>query len=85
MSKSKLLAEKACVEAKAKLEKLGIEVKLQQELDWVIGSYNYDKNPVGLIEVGNKALGVLKKYQAEKPRLVSKKFVEDLEKAFSKK
>ncbi len=84
MSKSKLLAEKACVDTKAKLEKLGIEEKIQKELDWVIGSYNYDKNSVGLIEVGSKALGVLKKYQTEKPRLVTKKFIENLEKAFSK-
>ncbi len=83
MSKVKVLAEKACIEAKSKLEKLGIEETIQAELTWVIGSYNYDKNPVGLYEVGSKALGALKEFKTEKPRMVSKKFIEDLEKAFS--
>lgn len=83
MSKVKVVAEKACIEAKSKLEKLGIEENIQSELTWVIGSYNYDKNPVGLYEVGSKALGALKEFKTEKPRMVSKKFIEDLEKAFS--
>ena len=82
MSKVKVTAEKACIDAKSKLEKLGIEENIQAELAWVIGSYNYDKNPVGLYEIGNKALIALKDYKTEKPRLVSKKFIEDLEKAF---
>ena len=82
MSEVKVAAEKACIEAKSKLEKLGIEENIQAELSWVVGSYNYDKNPVGLYEIGSKALGALKVYKNEKPRLVSKKLIEDLEKAF---
>ena len=81
MSKVEVKAEKACLEAKTKLEKLGIEESIQSELAWVIGSYNYDKNPVGLYEIGSKALGALKDFKTEKPRMVSKKFIEDLEKA----
>ena len=83
MSKVKVMAEKACLEAKSKLEKLGIEENIQAELSWVIGSYNYDQNPVGLYEIGSKALGALKEFKTEKPRMVSKKFIEDMEKAFS--
>ena len=83
MSEVKVLAEKACVDAKTKLEKLGIEENIQAELAWVVGSYNYDKNPVGLYEIGNKALVALKAYKDEKPRLVSKKFIADLEKALT--
>jgi len=82
MSKLAVEAKKACVDAKAKLEKLGIEKRVQAELEWVLGSYNYDKNPVGLFEIGNKALGVLKEYKTQKPRLVSQKFLTDLEKVF---
>jgi len=44
--------EKACLDAKVKLESLGIEEKIQAELDYVIGSYNFDKNPIGLYEIG---------------------------------
>ena len=83
MTKVQLKAEKACLEAKTKLEKLGVEEKIQAELAWVIGSYNYDRNPEGLFEIGSKALDALKGYKTEKPRMVSKKFIADLEKALS--
>lgn len=83
MNSSPAKAKKACTDAKTKLEKLGIEERIQAELDWVLGSYNYDKNPMGLFEIGNKALQVLKEYKTQKPRLVSKKFLTDLEKVFS--
>ena len=83
MSELKFAAEQACVDAKTKLEKLGIQENIQAELAWVIGSYNYDKNPEGLFEIGNKALVALKEFKTEKPRLVSKKFITDLEKALS--
>ncbi|MEQ9423470.1 MAG: hypothetical protein RJQ09_03555 [Cyclobacteriaceae bacterium] len=83
MNELKFPAEKACEEAKTKLEKLGIEEKIQAELAWVIGSYNYDKNPEGLYEIGNKALTALVDFKSQKPRLVSKKFIADLEKSLS--
>ncbi len=80
---AKITAETACIEAKTKLEKLGIKESIQAELAWVIGSYNYDKNPVGLVEIGSKALSVLKEVKNEKPRMISKKFIEDLEKSLN--
>ncbi len=78
-----ILIEKACAEAKEKLEKLGVEQKIQEELAWVLGSYNYDRNPVGLYEIGSKALEALKTVKTEKPKKVSKKLIDTLEKAIS--
>ncbi|MEQ8714855.1 MAG: hypothetical protein RIC80_17680 [Cyclobacteriaceae bacterium] len=80
---SAILIEKACLEAKEKLETLGVEPTLQEELAWVIGSYNYDSNPVGLYEIGGKALDALKDVKKGSPRKVSKKLIDTLEKAIS--
>lgn len=80
---SSILIEKACLEAKEKLETLGVEPTLQEELAWVIGSYNYDSNPVGLYEIGGKALDALKDVKKGSPRKVSKKLIDTLEKAIS--
>jgi hypothetical protein len=80
---SAILIEKACLEAKEKLETLGVEQSIQEELAWVIGSYNYDSNPVGLYEIGGKALGALREVKKGSPRKVSKKLIDTLEKAIS--
>lgn len=81
MSQTELAIEKSCVEAREKLGKIGIEEQIQAELDYVLGSYGYDKNPVGLYEIGAKALEALKSYKELKPRAVSKKLITDFEKA----
>lgn len=80
---SQIKIEKACLEAKEKLEKLGVEPKIQEELQWVIGSYNYDNNPVGLYEIGGKALTALKTVKEGAPKKVSKKLIDTLEAAIS--
>ena len=80
---SAILIEKACVEAKQKLGTLGVEQTIQEELAWVIGRYNYDSNPVGLYEIGGKALEALKEVKKGSPRKVSKKLIDTLEKAVS--
>ncbi|MCB0497016.1 MAG: hypothetical protein KDC79_12830 [Cyclobacteriaceae bacterium] len=72
---------KACTEAKNKLAVLGIEPQLISEIDWCLGSYSHDQNPDGLYQKGADALNVLKNYKKENPRKVSKKLLEDLEKA----
>ena len=79
--------EKACQAALEKFQKTDLEkyADIQSKLEYVLGSYRYDGNPVGLYEIGDLALKALKKYQKEKPRLVSKKLVEDLEKALKEK
>jgi len=77
--------EKVCQEAYEKLEKIKGDsfTEVKDKLAWCIGSYNYDKNPAGLYEVGAEALDALKTYKKEKPRLVSKKLIQDLEKVIS--
>lgn len=83
MSQTTLAIEKSCIEAREKLSKIGIEDQIQSELDWVLGSYGFDKNPVGLYEVGGKALNALKDYKGQKPRSIAKKVITDFEKALS--
>ena len=79
--------EKACKDALEKLKKICLEkyADVQSKLEYVLGSYGFDENPVGLYEVGEIALKELKKYKKLKPRLVSKKLIEDLEKAIKLK
>ena len=79
--------EKSCVAALEKFKKMGLDkyADVQSKLEYVLGSYGFDKNPVGLHEIGEIALKELKKYKKLKPRLVSKKLIEDLEKAIKLK
>lgn len=49
------------------------------KLEFVIGSYNYDKNPIGLIEFGKIAMGMLKEIKKKNPRKVSKDVINKLE------
>jgi len=86
-AKNNLKIEKACEAALEKFQKMGLEkyADIQSKLEYVLGSYRYDGNPVGLYEIGEMALKSLKKYKKEKPRLVSKKLIEDLEKALKEK
>ena len=78
------LAQK-CQEAATKLEKMeGDQYReVKEKIEWCLGSYNYDKNPEGLKEYGQKAADVLKQAREEKPRQVSQKLIDDLEKAVS--
>ncbi len=75
--------ERACVEAHEKFEKLNKEefAGIKSKLEWCIGSYQHDKNPSGLYDAGTEALNALKGFKKQKPRMVSKKLIEDLEKA----
>ena len=79
--------EKACEAALEKIQKIGLEkyADVQSKLEYVLGSFKFDGNPVGLYEIGEKALKELKKYKKAKPRLVSKKLIADLEKAIKLK
>lgn len=77
---------KKCEEAASKFEKIG-DAKyndIKEKLEWCIGSYKHDKNPSGLVEYGRKAADSLKEARAKKPRQVSQKLIDDLEKAVAK-
>ena len=54
--------------------------ELQSKLEYCIGSYDYDKNPVGLYEYGKVALNELTAFKAQNPRKINKKIIADLEK-----
>ena len=55
--------------------------EIQAKLEYVIGSYDFDKNPVGLYEIGKLALVKLTKIKEKNTKLVTKKLLTDLEKA----
>jgi hypothetical protein len=75
------LLEQASEEALKKLQALGIEQQLQSELEWCLGSYRFDRNPSGLLEVAGRALNVLSLEKAKKTKGVTVKLIGDLEKA----
>lgn len=75
--------KKSCTDAVSAFEKLNLE-QFQDtlgKLKWCIGSYEFDKNPIGLNELGQVALKGLKEFKKEHPRKVTKKVIEGLEKS----
>lgn len=71
-----------CAEAVQAFKKLKRDefADLQSKLEYCIGSYDFDKNPEGLIEYGKIALNELKAFKAKNPRKVNKKVINNLEK-----
>ena len=53
------------------------------KLDFCIGSYNFDKNPAGLVEYGYKALGMLKEIKKNHPKKVTKTVLSALEESLT--
>ena len=84
-SKTDQKIERACTEALEKFNQIdnGKFDEVKAKLEYVLGSYQFDHNPVGLYEIGGMALEALKKFKAEKPRQVSKKLLTDIEKALA--
>jgi hypothetical protein len=72
--------EKVSEEALLKLQELGIEEQLQSDLQWCLGSYRADGNPVGLYGNAKKALTVLRSEKEKKTKGVTAKLINDLEK-----
>lgn len=75
--------EKVSEEALGKLRELGIEEQLQRDLQWCLGSYRSDGNPVGLYGIVKQALGVLKNEKEKKTKGVTSKLISDIEKIVS--
>jgi hypothetical protein len=73
--------DKAAEEALKTLKSLEIDPQLQEELEWCLGSYRFDKNPSGLYEVAGRALTVLNAEKAKKTKGVTVKLIGELEKA----
>lgn len=66
-------------EALRKLEELGIEEQLRRDLEWCLGSYRADHNPVGLYDTARRALSVLQAEKEKKTRGVTAKLINALE------
>src|SRR5688572_796564 len=73
--------EKINEECLSKLIELNIEQELQAEIQWCLGSYRSDKNPIGLYVMAERARIVLKAVKDSNPKLVSTKLIGDIEKA----
>ena len=73
--------EKASREVLSKLRALDIEPQLQSELEWCLGSYQADRNPVGLYEMINRSIPVFEAEVERKTKGVTAKFVNDLRKS----
>jgi hypothetical protein len=71
----------ACEKAAQAFHKLGQPGfgEIISKLQFCIGSYNYDKNPSGLVEYGFQALEMLREIKKKYPRKVSKELLADLE------
>jgi hypothetical protein len=75
--------KKSCQDALIAMQKLnlGETSEIQSKLEWCIGSYENDKNPAGLHDIGLKSLAMLKKIKQKQPKKVTKKVIDDLEKS----
>lgn len=73
--------EKVSEEALEKLRSLSIEQELQNDIEWCLGSYKADGNPVGLYDAAQRAVAVLKTEKDKKTKGVTAKLITDLEKA----
>lgn len=79
-SKSSPSIEKVASTVLEKLEELDIDPKLQSEIQWCLGSFKFDKNPVGLLEKLAEALPILKEEHAKKTKGITAKLIGDVEK-----
>ena len=72
---------KACEDSLKKLRALDLDQGLQNEIQWCLGSYGYDKNPAGLYEMVERSIQVFKEVKAERPKAVPATLLSSLEKA----
>lgn len=73
--------EQVNAEALKKLAALGLEEQLQRDMEWCLGSYRADRNPVGLYQTAEKALNVFRTEKEKKTKGVTARLINDLEKA----
>jgi hypothetical protein len=73
--------EAAAEDLLAKLKALNMDSQLQADLEWCLGSYRHDQNPVGLTEAVRQGVAALKQAVEAKKKGVTTKFVSDMEKA----
>lgn len=76
--------EKAATTALEKLKELGLDQQLQADLEWCLGSYQFDKNPAGLFEMVERSLKVFSAEKDKKAKGVTTKLISDLTKSLAK-
>ena len=72
---------KACEASLAKLNELDIEHPLQSEINWCLGSFQNDQNPIGLYQMAERSVIVFKAELVKKTKGVTSKLIGDIEKA----
>jgi hypothetical protein len=72
--------EQISTEALEKLKELGLDEQLQRDLQWCLGSYRADQNPIGLYGTARKALMVFQNEKEKKTKGVTAKLIQDLQK-----
>ncbi|MFM7328159.1 MAG: hypothetical protein ACKORJ_04830 [Bacteroidota bacterium] len=80
-SNGALTVEQACEVAFSKLNDLNIEHPLQADLQWCLGSFRSDGNPIGLYQMLDRAIAVLEREKVAKTKGVTAKLITDLSKA----
>lgn len=75
------LIENTCVTALAKLQELELDYQLQSEINWCLGSFRNDGNPIGLYQMAERALVIFKAEHATKTKGITTKLIKDIEKA----
>lgn len=78
---SAVTIEKACEMALDKLRNLNLDYQLQSEIEWCLGSYRVDGNPIGLYQMIERALRLFEGALVQKTKGITAKFVGDLKKA----
>ena len=73
--------EKVSISILEKLKSLNAEPQLQSEIEWCLGSYSHDKNPIGLSQTGERAVAFFQSELAKKTKGITAKFIADIEKA----
>jgi hypothetical protein len=71
--------DQVCEEVVGKLRSLGLHEQLQNDIEWCLGSYRSDGNPVGLYAMAERALAVYQEEKARKTKGVTAKDISDLE------
>jgi hypothetical protein len=75
-----LAIDKVNEQALVALQKLAIEDKLRNDIEWCLGSYRHDQNAIGLTQTAARALTALKAAKAKNAKAVTAKLITDLEK-----
>jgi hypothetical protein len=76
---------KASEEVLSTLKSLNIEQQLQTDMEWCLGSYHADKNPIGLFDMVSRALPIFRTELTKKTKGVTGKLITNLEQVLKAK